>query len=115
MAGQFVENDDLIGVHASQAVGRQTPHALDVSGFGSVAQGVQTGTVQARAGEAVIDVFSDRFVPFLGHALTQHRELRTDGAARLLGIGRDPGVDRHSHRCVALHRSCSPRRLRISS
>ena len=71
MAGEFVEYDDLIGIHASQAVGRQTPHALEVAGLRSIAQGVQTGTVQARTGETVIDVFCERFMSFLGHALTQ--------------------------------------------
>ena len=115
MARQLVKNDDLIGVHASQAVGRQTPHALDVSRLGGVAQGVKTGAVQARAGEAVIGIFGHQLLSFLDHALAQQRELRTDGAARFLCVGRDPCIDRDSHRCVALDSRCSVRSLRMNS
>ena len=115
VARQLVKNDDLIGVHASQAVGRQTPHALDVSRLGGVAQGVKTGAVQARAGEAVIGIFGHQLLSFLDHALAQQRELRTDGAARFLCVGRNPCIDRDSHRCVALDSRCSVRSLRMNS
>ena len=45
----------------------------------SARQGVETGAVQARAGEAVI--IRHQFVSFLSHALAQQCEL-PDGAAR---------------------------------
>ena len=55
MARRLVENDDLIGVHASEPVGRRTPHALDTSGFGCVACGFRA-QAHLRCGRAGTDL-----------------------------------------------------------
>ena len=115
VARQLIENDDLIGVHAGQAIRRQAPHALNLSGLGGIAQGIETGSVQTRAGQAIVRILGHQLVLLPGYPLTQQRELRADGAARFLGVGRDPCVDRDSHRCVILVCLCSAGKLRISS
>ena len=56
VARQFVEYDDLIRVHAGQAVRRQAPHALEVSGLGGIAQDIETGSIQTRAGQALVRI-----------------------------------------------------------
>src|SRR6185437_10632231 len=57
MPEQLVGDQNLIGMAASQSVGGQAPDLLEQAGFGGVAQCVETGTVEASPGVAVIYVF----------------------------------------------------------
>jgi hypothetical protein len=97
--GQLVEDQHLIGVGPGQPVGREAPHGLEGAGFALISQRVQTGTVQAGAGVAVIAELSDQVVALGPDASSQDLELGTDGAAGFLGVARHPGVDSNLHRC----------------
>jgi len=48
MTCQLVEHDDLIGIHPSQSIGRQTPDGIKLPSFGGIAQRVEARAVQPR-------------------------------------------------------------------
>jgi hypothetical protein len=43
VAGELVEDHDLVGVGPGEAVRREAPHGVDPACFGRVAQGVEAG------------------------------------------------------------------------
>ncbi len=71
VAGEFVENDHLIGVDAGEAVGRQAPCRVDQPGLGGVAQRVEPGPVQSGSGQPVVDELGDEVVVLGADPLTQ--------------------------------------------
>ncbi len=75
VARQLVEYDELPGIHARQAVGRQTPYAFKKPSLGAVAQRIKTGPVQACTGQPLIRVFGHQFVSLADHPFTQNCEL----------------------------------------
>jgi hypothetical protein len=100
-AGQLVQHEDLVGVGPGEPVRRQAPHQLEQAGLGGVAQRVQAGPVQPRAGLAVVDVLAGQLVPRCGHALAQHLQLGADRAAFGLPLGGYPCVEGDLHRCAS--------------
>jgi len=61
---------------------------------------IETGAVQPRARPSIIAVFDYELVSFRGNSLAQDFELRANGSAGLLRLGRDPRVDCYPHRRV---------------
>jgi len=102
MAGELVENDDLVGVDPGQTVRRQAPHRIEQAGFGGVAQSIEAGTVESGAGVAVVEELRHQLVSLRCDPLGEGGTLGADRAPGLLGLGRDPGVDGDSHRCASL-------------
>ena len=100
-AGQLVQNQDLVGVGAGEPVRGQAPQQLEQAGLGGVAQRVQAGPVQPRAGLPVVDVFAGQLVPAGRDVLAQYLQLGADRAASGLPLGRDPGVKGDLHRCAS--------------
>jgi hypothetical protein len=121
VAGELVQDQDLVGVGAGQPIRGQAPDGVDGACFGGVAQPVQAGAVQPGPGVAVIDELVDQFVALGGDTLAQRLQLRADRRPRSLGVGRHSGVDAHSHdRLLALGRltvpahPCCPEAIRPS-
>ena len=98
-AGQLVQDEDLVGVGAGEPVRGQAPHQLEQAGLGGVAQRVQSGPVQPRAGLAVVDVLAGQLIAAGGDVLAQHLQLGADRAALGLPFGGHPRVDGDFHRC----------------
>jgi hypothetical protein len=97
VAGELVQDQDLVGVGAGQPIRGQAPDGVDGARFGGVAEPVQSGAVQPGPGVAVIDELLDEFLALGGDPVPQRLQLRADRCPRLLGVGRHPGVDAHSH------------------
>src|SRR6266568_6634458 len=70
-AGQLVQDQDLVGAGAGKPVRGQAPHRLEQAGLGGVAQRVQAGPVQPRAGLAVVDVLAGQLIAAGGDVLAQ--------------------------------------------
>lgn len=102
MAGQLVEDDDLVGVDPGQSIRRVAPHRVEQARFGGVAQPVEAGTVQPGAGVTVVEELRHQLVSLRRDPLDEGGALGADRAPGLLGLGRDPGVDGDSHRCASL-------------
>ena len=75
VARQLVEYDDLIGIHARQAIRRQTPYTVKTPGLGTVAQRIKTGPVQAGTGPPFIHIFGHQLATLAGNPFTQNRQL----------------------------------------
>ena len=97
-AGQLVQDEDLIGVGAGEPVRGQAPHQLEQAGLGGVAQRVEAGPVQPRAGLAVVDVLAGQLIPGGADMLAQRLQLGADRAALGLPLGGHPRVDGDLHR-----------------
>src|SRR5689334_17763581 len=97
MPGQLIGDQDLVSIATSQPIWRQAPHLLEEAGICGIARCVQTGAIEAGTGVTVVGVFVDDLVPKLRLFLAQRLELGTDGATRLLRVGRDASIDGNGH------------------
>ena len=99
-ASELLEQEDLVGVAAGQAVRRVDVEGVDGGQGDQVAQVLQGGADQAGAAVAVVDeqpvVMDDVAIP--GDTRRQLAELAVDGVALSLLVGGDPGVDGHLRR-----------------
>jgi hypothetical protein len=95
---ELFEDQHLVGVGAREPIGAQAQDRVQRAGLGRVAQPVQRGPIQPRAGVAVVDELGDDVVAVRAGRRAQQLELRADRAALLLALGRDARVDRDPHR-----------------
>src|SRR3954452_1755389 len=98
-AAELLQEQDLVGVLAGQAVGREDAHDLDLAVAHGVAQRVQAGPVEARAAVALVaehGPVAQLVALGLGPG-GQGAELAVDGLLALLALGRDPGMGGGAH------------------
>ena len=96
-AGQFIQDEHLVGVGAGQPVRGQAPDHLEQPGLGRVAQRVQPGPVQPGPGVPVVAVLPGELVPGRGHVRAQRLDLGADRAPLGLPLGGHPGVEGGLH------------------
>ena len=72
---ELVEHEHLVGVGAREPVRGQAPDRVDRAGLGCVAQRVQPGAVQPRAGVAVVGELGHDLVTVLRHPCAQRVDL----------------------------------------
>ena len=102
MAGQLVEHDDLVGVDPGQTVGRQAPHGVEQPGLRGVSEPIEAGAVQPGSGVTVVEELCHQLMSLSCSPFDQRCPLGADRSPGLLGFGRDPAVDGHSHSCASL-------------
>jgi hypothetical protein len=105
-AAELLEQQDLVGVLAREAVGAEHRHDIDRAVVGGVAQGVETGPVEVGAAVALVaeDVLGDEGVPLLAGPGAQGGELAVDGLLAFLAFGGHPSVDGRAHGSSPGHR-----------
>ena len=93
---ELLQQEDLVGVAAGQPVGAVDAEDVELALAGGVAEAVEGGAVEPRAGVALVDVdvIVFEFVAVGGGPAAQGVELAVDGLVTPLLLGRDPGVDR---------------------
>ena len=99
-ASELLQQQDLVGVAAGEAVRRVDVEGVDARQGDQVAQALQGGADQAGAAVAVVDeqpVVGDG-VAVPGGARRQLAQLAVDGVPLSLLVGGDPGVDGHARR-----------------
>jgi hypothetical protein len=98
-AAEFFQQQHLIGVLASQAIGRQHGDELDGAVTHGIAQSVESGAVKPAAAVAVIseDMLFGEVVILGDSPCTQRGKLAVYGLTALLVLGRDAGIDGGSH------------------
>jgi hypothetical protein len=84
---ELFEDQHLVGVGAREPVRAQTQHRVQRARLRGVAQAVQRGPVQPRAGVAVVDELGDNVVAIRVGRCAQQLKLRADRAAFLLALG----------------------------
>ena len=97
---ELLEQQDLVGIAAGEAVRRVDVEDVDGGQRDQVAQALQGGADQAGAAVAVVDeqpVVRDEW-PSRAHSCGQLAQLAVDGVPLSLLVGRDPGVDGHGGR-----------------
>ena len=100
VARQFVEHNDLVGIHPRQAIRRQAPNGIEPPRLSAISERIETGAVQPRTRAPVITVFGDELMSFRGNPLAQNLKLRTNGSPSFLGLGGNPRIDRYPHRHI---------------
>ena len=97
---QLLQKQDLVDGVAGQPVGVGDEDAVELGRRGEVAELVEAGATQRRPGVPVVaeDVVILERPLALRDAAAQAVELLVDGLRLGLALGRDPGVDRGSHR-----------------
>ena len=98
-AAELLQEQDLVGVLAGQAVGGEHGDDLDLAVAHGVAQRVQAGPVEARAAVALVaeHVPVAQLVALGLGPGAQGGELAVDGLLALLALGRDPGIGGGAH------------------
>ena len=96
---ELLQQEDLVGVAAGQPVGAVDADDVELALAGGVAEAVEGGAVEPRAGVALVDVdvIVLEFVAVGGGPAAQGVELAVDRLVTPLLLGRDPGIDRGSH------------------
>ena len=98
-AAELLQEQDLVGVLAGQAVGGEDAEDLDLAVAHAIAQGVEAGPVEAGAAAALVPehvVVVQVVTLGLGPG-AQGGELAVDGLLALLALGRDASVDGGAH------------------
>ena len=103
MSGELVADEHLVCIRAAQPVRGEAPHLVEQASFGGISQRVETGAVEACAGDPVIDVLAHQLDTVGRYLLVERFELRADGASGLLGIGGHAGIDADFHHLLGAH------------
>jgi hypothetical protein len=96
---EFLEQQNLIGIAARQPVGGENADDIDLSVANGIAQGVQSGSVEARAAVSFVPKHMEvvQVVVCGSSPASQSIELAVDGLLALLAFGGDTGIDGGAH------------------
>ena len=103
---EFLEDQNLVGVGAREAIDAQAQHPVEHARLGGVAQTIKRRAIQPRARVPIVDELLDHLMPISLGRRAQRRNLRADRAALLLTLGRHARVEPDPHSPTA--RNTSP-------
>src|SRR5262249_29670481 len=96
--GEFLEDQNLIGIFARKPIGIENVEAVNGPGSGLIPESFQARTGQGISAVAVVHEaqFGLAFHGVIGHALRERLQLAGDGVLLLLLVAGNPGIDPHS-------------------